>query len=503
MRFIITFFILFSSFCNAQTISGRVIDEKTGMSIADVSVFFDNSTISTLTGTDGTFLIQIPDRNNNTLVFSIFGYEYYVLKNPISQQNLKIALKLEDNELDEIVIDNTLFSRKEMLKTFKYFFIGNTDNAKKTKILNEKDISFYYDKKDKTFYASSSKPLSIENKNLGYKILFHLDNFEVAFKTLSIAPQDYVNSHFFGYMQYQDLAKNSKKTLDRREVLYSETYTSFFKKLAQKQLEDSNFVLAANGFQIDQNEFFDIKETEDGYNLKLLKRSTRKKPIISKKAIINGVFNLNDQTEYTEEEVPFVVLNTKTKQQSQLYFQKQDVDIDIKGNLKNPVDVLFSGYFGDLKVADMLPLDFISSNKDVIKKEEVKVTEEMLSKLTYEDFEKEAVDFYTSKDYVSHVKARKRFFDKLKVKYNDKVHEPFVLWIDTNLKSTLFTSKEEAITLHDNFVSTYKVIKNRQNNIGKKEDHFREIYGEKKFDEMYSKAILGGIISGAEFPKPK
>src|SRR5690606_28201419 len=100
-------------------------------------------------------------------------------------------------------------------------------------------------------------------------------------------------------------------------------------------------------------------------------------------------------------------------------------------------------------------------------------------------------------------KASKNFFDKLKVKYDYKVHEPFALWIEENLKNTLFASKEEAMTLHDDFVSTFKLIKDQKGDIENKEDYFRKVYGEKKFDEMYSKAILGGIISKAEFQKPE
>ncbi|HLV46034.1 MAG TPA: carboxypeptidase-like regulatory domain-containing protein [Flavobacterium sp.] len=154
--------VLFSFSVKAQTISGTVMDEK-GTPLEYVSVFFDNSTTETQTDTNGNFSISIPENNRNLLVFSAFGYQYYVVENPKPQQNLKITLQLEDNEMEELVIDQTAFSRKEFLRAFRYFFIGNTKNAKRTKIVNEEVLSFYFDKSSNTFYAYADEPIKVEN----------------------------------------------------------------------------------------------------------------------------------------------------------------------------------------------------------------------------------------------------------------------------------------------------------------------------------------------------
>src|SRR5690606_32532714 len=122
---------------------------------------------------------------------------------------------------------------------------------------------------------------------------------------------------------------------------------------------------------------------------------------------------------------------------------------------------------------------------------------------TYEVFEKQAIAFYSSKNFIAHRKARKVFFDKLKVEYNYNVHEPFQLWIEENLKNTLFASKEEAITLHGNFVSTFKLIKDQKEDIERKEDHFSKLYGEKEFGKMYYKSVIEGLFNKMEMPKPE
>lgn len=497
MKFLYFLFVaLFSFSVQSQTISGIVTDEKKSP-IADVSVFFDNSTTETVTKSDGSFSIPIPENNRNLLVFSGFGYKYYVVENPKPQDNLQVRLQLEDNELEELVINRAEFSRKEFLRAFRYFFIGNTKNAKRTKILNEEVLSFYFDKNSNTFYAYADQPIKVENKKLAYDILFHLDTFEVQYNRTSLDPNIYFSSHFLGYMQYRDIADGNKKSLKNRQETYNSSSMAFFTELANNEIGTGNFILAVNGLAVDSDEYFDVKKGED-YLLNLKKIPTRKKPVYTEKAVVNGVFNPNLVTEYEEIEVPFVVLNKDTQEQSQLYFQQQKINIDAKGNLQNPKAVFFSGYFGELKVADMLPLDY-----EPIKSPKKNDLEKKSKMPTYSDFEKEAIDFYSSKEYMSHVKARKHFFDKLKVEYNYKVHEPFILWIDENLSNTSFVSTEEGINLHKNFVSTYKAIKNKQEDIEKKEDYFMQVYGEKKFNEMYSKAIIEGVLNKAEFDQTK
>lgn len=328
------FVVLFSFSVQSQTISGTVTDEK-GSPIADVSVFFDNSTTETVTKSDGSFSIPIPENNRNLLVFSGFGYKYYVVENPKPQDNLQISLQLEDNELEELVINRAEFSRKEFLRAFRYFFIGNTKNAKRTKILNEEVLSFYFDKNSNTFYAYADQPIKMENKKLAYDILFHLDTFEVQYNRISLDPNIYFSSHFLGYMQYRDIADGNKKSLKNRQETYNSSSMAFFTELANNEIGTGNFILAVNGLAVDSDEYFDVKKGED-YLLDLKKIPTRKKPVYTEKAVVNGVFNPNLVTEYEETEVPFVVLNKDTQEQSQLYFQQQKINIDAKGNLQNP-----------------------------------------------------------------------------------------------------------------------------------------------------------------------
>ncbi|MEG1230244.1 MAG: carboxypeptidase-like regulatory domain-containing protein [Flavobacterium sp.] len=497
-HFYLLIFCFLSVFTNAQTIKGIVVNADNGKPVEAASVFIDNTTIATETDAKGNFQINIPANNKNQLVVSAFGYEYFIVSNPKATADLKISLKSEDTILDELVIDKNVFTRKEMLKAFRHFFIGNTKNAKRTKIVNEKDLVFYYDTKTNQLSAHSDKPIIINNENLGYTINFHLDTFQVQFNYQTLNPQNYMNSNYFGYSLFNENGAPNKKTIANRTETYNNSSVSFFSDLTTSNLENSDYMLAVNGLGVDVEEYLKVESENDGYKLCIIKMPTRKRADLSGVVTKNITLKSKSPKDTTEIEVPFVVFNKETKEQSQLYFQQKCVLIQKSGHLVNPNDIYFSGVFGDLKTADMLPFDYTTELIKSKKKKQEKFTE--IS--TYEIFEKEAIDFYTSKGYISHIKARKSFSDKLKVQYNDKVHEPFVLWIEDNLNNTSFSTKEEAINLHDNFVSTYKVIRYQKEDIEKKEDHFRKVYGEKKFDEMYSKTILGGILGKADFPKP-
>lgn len=491
-HFYLLIFCFLSVFTNAQTIKGVVVSADTGKPVEAALVFLDNTTIATETDAKGYFQINILANNKNQLVVSAFGYEYFLVSDPGSTTDLKIRLKPEETVLDELVIDKNVFTRKQMLKAFKHFFIGNTKNAKRTKILNENDLNFYFDTKTNQLSAHSDKPIVINNESLGYTIKFHLESFQVQFKYQTLDPKSYMNSNYFGYSLFTENEKSNKKIVANRNETYNNSSAAFFSDLTTANLENSDYLLSVNGLGVPVEEYFKVEPESNGYKLCIIKKPTRTRPDLSGVVIKGGNLNSKLQKDTSEIEVPFVVFNKETKEQSQLYFQQKCVLIQKGGHLVNPNDVYFSGFFADLKTADMLPVDLIAMKRPAKKSTENSKSKEMP---TYEVFEKQAIAFYTSENFNAHRKARKIFFDKLKVEYDYKTHEPFQLWIEENLKNTLFTSKEEAVTLHGNFVSTFKLIKDQKEDIERKEDHFSKLYGEQKFGKMYYNKVIQGLLS--------
>src|SRR5690606_18111603 len=112
---------------------------------------------------------------------------------------------------------------------------------------NEEALSFSFDKNSNTFYAYADEPIVINNKNLGYQIRFHLDAFQVQFNYQTLNPNNYLNSSYFGYSLFVENETPSKKTLAHRAETYNNSSAAFFSDLVQSNLENSDYMLAANG----------------------------------------------------------------------------------------------------------------------------------------------------------------------------------------------------------------------------------------------------------------
>jgi CarboxypepD_reg-like domain len=105
------FFIVLGVLCcfvnaNAQKeISNSVIDFTTQMPIESASVYIENTTIGTVTNTDGKFLLSVPDEHvNDTLVVSSIGYKSF--RTPINDFDETFSIYLEEDvaSLDEVLI---------------------------------------------------------------------------------------------------------------------------------------------------------------------------------------------------------------------------------------------------------------------------------------------------------------------------------------------------------------------------------------------------------------
>ena len=97
----------FSDLANEQsskeiTITGRVIDEKTGQPLADVTVKVKGTTIATVTLSDGTYKIEAPG-DNAVLVFTYVSYD--PVERTVGRRTVhNITLKEKANGLSEVIV---------------------------------------------------------------------------------------------------------------------------------------------------------------------------------------------------------------------------------------------------------------------------------------------------------------------------------------------------------------------------------------------------------------
>lgn len=164
-----------------SALMGRVLDEDTGEPLAGVHVFLSSRLQGTTTDSNGTFSIAPVAAGSYKVVASIIGYESASERTDVLEgENKRVPdLKLKPivYELDAVQVTADQPRRwKRQLKRFNEYFLGTSENAKKSEIKNAYVLSFEEDRQ--TFKASASEPLKIENRGLGYTLTFVLDAFE-------------------------------------------------------------------------------------------------------------------------------------------------------------------------------------------------------------------------------------------------------------------------------------------------------------------------------------
>lgn len=348
MRRLIMYLLLltgFSTSLSSQIITGRVYDKDTGNPIPLVSVYLDDTSIHTKTDDKGEFQLSAKHKINTDLIFTHVGYNMIIISNPFDANLEKVYLTEKDNTLDDIVVvSDEVMTRAEKLKLFREEFLGKTKAGKSCKILNEDDILLRYNSKDKELTASSEKPIIIENVFLGYKITYNLVAFRVKYvkgPLQSIEPNE---SYIRGTSIYENLAVEDRNMKSRRKSVYKNSPVFFFKNFANSKLKEEGYTLYnEHGVEIEQYRYFTVKDS------------------LSMKKI-----SIIDYTDITR--IPEFLNNWDVKalmdvrigggNWSRLIFLTDSFLVDQWGNSNAVEKIILSGYFGTLRIGDMLPLDY-------------------------------------------------------------------------------------------------------------------------------------------------
>ena len=333
---LVTFCIVFCSSIFAQNISGKIVDDQ-NLPLAGANIYFDGTTINTIADENGNFKLDYSSKINSLLAVSFIGYQTQYLQNVSTSEPLLIVLKESNNTLNEVIVKkNQLFTRKQKLQLFKEQFLGQTANAKQTRIENEDDLYFDYDEKAKILKAYSEKPLTIINDALGYKISYELVDFEANFLRATMKSIDVNRSFYAGLSRFEEI-KNDTKTVKKREKSFKGSQIHFFRNLINNVWNKDNFLLFKGCFQDTPSDYFKISDEGD-----------YKKVTITKQT--NGLANTNFVAEFN--------LLFNKKQQSKIVFETETFYVDKYGNNSNIENIIFSGYLSSLKVGDMLPMNY-------------------------------------------------------------------------------------------------------------------------------------------------
>lgn len=160
---------------------GRVVDAETGESLAGAHVFLAGSTLGATTDRDGYYRLDHLPPGQLEIAASMLGYEAASHRLNLSAADttaLDFRLQPTVIVLGEVyVAAGRPEEWHQRLATFEQLFLGTTDNAERSRLVNPEVLDFFVD--DGHLRVEANAPLLIENRGLGYRVHYYLQEFEV------------------------------------------------------------------------------------------------------------------------------------------------------------------------------------------------------------------------------------------------------------------------------------------------------------------------------------
>ncbi len=337
----------FSQSAYKGIVAGKITEIKTNKPIEFANVYVANTMSGCITDKGGLFIIKNLPVGKHTIVFSCVGYlPHTLLVNIVADTTrLNIQLVIEEVSLNEVVVSSKVDKKwKKQLEKFKKYFLGNNPNTEYCTILNSYVLDFVEEKKDnkKTLKAKASGLLQVENRALGYKITFLLQDFEVGGSMFLYLAQP----------KYEFLTPKDKKEEIKWEKARFEAYKGSLRHFLHTVATDTT-----------QKAGFTVSKNENMYGEgKMVKNYTDLCPpseMVDKKLIL---FDNYLKVVYKKESTYDISTDkyTDNLQTSWLKMnQTKPATFYLNGYLENPLSILQYGYWSFLGVATELPLEYV------------------------------------------------------------------------------------------------------------------------------------------------
>jgi len=363
LKLLLVLLLLSPLFCFAQLkISGKVINLNDKKPIADASVFLNNASVGNKTSGDGSFTLTNVRPGQYDLIVSVVGYQTYSQTLTLVNNNLvlpEIGLLPKTIELNEVKIKPNLDWGK-YYDMFKRQFLGTSANAAQCKILNPNLLDFEYDAKTRILQASSYDFLEIENKALGYKIKYKLNQFTYNSNKGFL--------YYDGISVFQDIPGSSAKIRrwkKKRQAAYLGSPMHFLRSIITNRLLQEGFEVLRLIRKPNPEYKGGPFDNKNKY-LQTLIRQPLDVNVFAKRTDQPGLFALgfnnclyvmynkkaNSNPDRTPDASDFATsIATLDEHEAYAFF-------DNNGIIHNPRSIIFEGDWTSYRFAEMLPVDY-------------------------------------------------------------------------------------------------------------------------------------------------
>ncbi|HEY2350662.1 MAG TPA: carboxypeptidase-like regulatory domain-containing protein [Puia sp.] len=352
--FIACFVFLISLNCSGQDkmfyIHGKVVDEKTGSTLSNASVFCQNTTTGTISNGEGLFSLRL-NNGGYDLVISYTGYETQVLRVSNSMKDkdsLLIQMKEAEKAMAEVAVSGSFLVADGWTKYGQFFldnFIGTTSNATQCTIENKDAISFYFYKKRNKLKVKAKEEIIIVNQALGYKIRYQLDSFVNDYST-------HISS-YTGYPLFEAISGTAEQQatwVKNRYRTYIGSRLHFMRSWYDSTLKDEGFQVetlnapnSPKGTILENPYDATIYSLDSGIvdiNINGSIRVTYTGQVPDKSYLIQNRFPLNSKVEVSALEMP------------------SGFSIEENGYFYEQSEITNMGYWAWKKIAELVPYDY-------------------------------------------------------------------------------------------------------------------------------------------------
>jgi hypothetical protein len=356
MRLLFYFLFLIPSALPAQHIlRGKVVDELTNKPVSGASIYFNNTSIGTSSNNAGEFSISQPGIANADLVISSVGFQSLLYKidgTEFTGRPYIFQLKTKESTMENVLVLTDL-TRGKYLQIFTENFLGITEEAAASRILNKDAIVFTSSPAEPgVLMAFTDTPLVIVNKMLGYTIHFQLEMFMYDKQTSSTS--------FYGFTRYEEMGSKPKWIKNRHKAYYGSTL-HFFRSLISNRLEQEMYkVFVVKEVQLRSDT--GIQKVETAYPVSanfLIKADSLQNSYQATwdhKLMIQYMKNPSSKAFLSH--ATFLQGNIPTGFRSWLTLKTPSIQIDASGILQDPLSVMYSGYWIYEKAANLLPFNY-------------------------------------------------------------------------------------------------------------------------------------------------
>ncbi len=378
MRYFLVFFFVLGLHlsCFSQTITGTVREKGSGLPLPFANVFVNNTTIGSATDAAGRFRISGEFSTDMELVASFVGYVTEVKAISFRKKGeVQVDFDLAFNESNLTEIELKAKRDKSWDRDFRRFeevFLALPDDPylSQIKIENPWVLEFENIKPKRGpnyLQASAGQPLKITNEALGYKIDYYLQDFRLVRN----------GSMFYGQVFYLPTTSSAPAQLKDWEASREANYQSSLRHFNYSLLINSPDSLHFKVFRTPPEQLGRVRTND--FNEELEESIY---PIsldsIFRKPLGNGNYRvyLQDRLEIHHLDKPWRNDYYTNVYHAISWIQAPDgyYDIDKKGTLINPTQLVLSGYMSRQRMARILPLDFEPNRKFVAEQR----TEEVL-----------------------------------------------------------------------------------------------------------------------------